>query len=402
MLSKFLKCEAGAFVVQASILAVPLLMTVGIAVDVARMYSAKTELQNAADAAALDAVRNSVQSKSGLEKRAKQFFLGNSSTAEQMKHLDFKAEMVTPTRVRVKAQGAIPPMFMQLGGYPKLDVAIVSEAEIATGGSGACVTVLSNTPQALLLNSGAAISAPKCEMHVHSQANPAFIHNAAVNLDMAKLCVKGTKYINNGSPLTELEPGCNAAADPYAGAFKEPSLPSGCSSSGVLASGNHVLDPGMHCGTIVHSGSKVTFKPGLHIIKDSMIFDASASIVAKDVTFYFPDTNSEIRANGGLTFTASAPTSGAYKGVLMFEKTSDPGNNAKKRQYVFNGSINEQLEGIVYLPNRDVTYNSTTKVSASKINMVVNTMIVNSANWQFESYDGSGPSNGTSGPRLVN
>ena len=45
---------------------------------------------------------------------------------------------------------------------------------------------------------------------------------------------------------------------------------------------------------------------------------------------------------------------------------------------------------MIYLPNRDVTYNSTTNVSGSKISMVVNTMIVNSANWTYEGFGSSG------------
>ncbi len=50
----------------------------------------------------------------------------------------------------------------------------------------------------------------------------------------------------------------------------------------------------------------------------------------------------------------------------MYEKTSDAGNNRYSQQYVFNGSKGETLEGIIHLPNRDVTYNSTTE-QTSKI-----------------------------------
>jgi hypothetical protein len=87
----------------------------------------------------------------------------------------------------------------------------------------------------------------------------------------------------------------------------------------------------------------------------------------------------------------------------MFEKTSDPANNLYSQQYIFNGSLGETLEGIIYLPNRDVTYNSTTN-QVNRISMVVNSMIMNSANWQIEPYTSSGGSSGGagSGVRLVN
>jgi hypothetical protein len=134
-----------------------------------------------------------------------------------------------------------------------------------------------------------------------------------------------------------------------------------------------------------------------------MIINSGSTVVAEGVTFYFPDTDSEIRANGNLSFTASAPTSGTYKGILMFEKTSDTANNARKQQYIFNGSNGETLKGVIHLPNRDVTYNSTTN-QTNLITLVVNTMIMNSSNWKIEPYTGAAGGSGSeiTSVRLVN
>ncbi|HHZ09867.1 MAG TPA: hypothetical protein GX405_13920 [Rhizobiales bacterium] len=115
-----------------------------------------------------------------------------------------------------------------------------------------------------------------------------------------------------------------------------------------------------------------------------MNINSGSTVIAEGVTFYFPDRDSKIQANGALTMKATAPTSGTYKGILMFEKWSDAASNPWTSQYVFNGSNSEYLEGVIYLPYRDVTYNSTTNVTGSKISMVVNTLIVNSANWKYE------------------
>jgi len=113
------------------------------------------------------------------------------------------------------------------------------------------------------------------------------------------------------------------------------------------------------------------------------------------VTVYYPDVTSEIRANGALKLTASAPISGAYAGVLMFEKTSDAANNANKQPYIFNGSLCEELTGILHLPNRDVTYNSTTNQS-NQVSLVVNSIIINSADWKLSPYDGRSAASGSS------
>jgi hypothetical protein len=255
-----------------------------------------------------------------------------------------------------------------------------------TQASGPCITVLADVGQALLLNSGARITAPDCEIHVHSTKNPTFIMNAGVDLDIDKLCVKGTQYIQNGGKVSRLETGCAVQDDPYAGKLKEPDVPVGCQTSGARDGSSHTLNPGAHCWVNFNGNPKIVFKPGLHIIRGSMMINSGSTVVAEGVTFYFPDTDSRIPANGALNMTASAPVSGPHEGVLMFEKTSDPANNAQKRQYVFNGSNTEQLQGLIYLPNRDVTYNSTTNISGSALAMVVNTLIVNSANWNFSGF----------------
>lgn len=260
--------------------------------------------------------------------------------------------------------------------------------------AGPCITVLADQGQALLLNSGARMKAPDCEIHVHSTRDPAFIMNAGVDLDVARLCVKGNRYIRNGGTLSHLETNCAVAPDAHAGTIPEPSVPSTCQTSGARDGSAHTLHPGAHCGVNFNGSPTITFQPGLHIIRGPMVINSGSTVIAKGVTFYFPDTGSHIQANGNLSMTATAPTSGPYEGVLMFEKTSDPANNSQKRQYVFNGSNGEQLEGLIHLPNRDVTYNSTTNISGQKLSMVVNTLIVNSANWAFAGYDSGETTNG--------
>jgi Flp pilus assembly protein TadG len=401
-ISDFISDKTGGFAVYAAVLALPLLLTVGFGVDMGRKVNAASELQNAADAASLAIVKKTTLTNAELAEAAADIFYANSEIGRSLKNISISTKRLSAARVSVTVTGDLPTTFMQVGGYPKMGITVQSESEM--GGSSAaspCITVLANTSQALLLNSGANLNAPKCELHVDSTSNPAFIHNAGVKLDLAKLCVKGKQYINNGKTIPSLETGCKAKPDPYVAKFKEPVVSASCETSGWPSGSSFTLNPGVHCATGFHSGAKITFKPGLHIIKGRMIIDAGGTVIANGVTFYFPDTDSEIRANGALTFTATAPASGLYKGVLMFEKTSDSLNNANKRQYIFNGSLGETLEGIIYLPNRDVTYNSTTNVSDSKINMVVNTMIVNSAKWKFSGYESpSGVGAGTS-VRLV-
>ncbi|MFH1796632.1 MAG: pilus assembly protein TadG-related protein [Pseudomonadota bacterium] len=385
-LRRLLTDTKGSLAPYLGIALLPLMVAATIAIEYSEGQRVKSRLQNALDGAVLTGA-------SGEEKVAEATNYFNASFPEFVDKSDGPlaqfalGEGVLDATARWKSgTGLGAALFGNM-----LSVSVRSQARFADEKPGGpCITVLANTWQALLVNSGANIQAPGCEIHVHSTYDPAFIMNAGSTLNLAKLCVKGTKYIKNGGTISKLETGCAVAADPYFNKIPEPAVSPTCTTSGAKDGTSHTLNPGVHCWVNFNGSPTVTFKPGLHIIKGSMNINSGSTVIADGVTFYFPDTDSKIQANGSLKMSATAPTTGTYSGVLMFEKTSSATNNANKRQYVFNGSTGEYLEGLVYLPNRDVTYNSTTNVKASKLTMIVNTMILNSANWTFEGAGGGG------------
>ncbi|GEO83249.1 hypothetical protein GCM10007920_01400 [Ciceribacter naphthalenivorans] len=351
--------------------------------DVARAFAEKERLQGLIDAAVLAAA--------GTTDKNARFAIASAMLSKASDEpLDIEDVLLAENAdgsLTGTYSGSIKTNFLQLAGLPSFDLK-VSATALASEESAAstdCIYVLASQGQDVLINSGANIYSKTCRVNVHSKASPAFIMNSGAKIDTAKFCVKGTNYIKNGGTLSNLEVGCTPAADPYAGTLPEPMVSSSCTTSGTMDGQRITLKPGVHCATTFNGSPTITFQPGLHIIKGRMIINSGATVNAQGVSFYFPDVNSEIRANGELTFTATAPTTGTYKGLLMFEKTSDASNNANKQQYIFNGSKGEILEGIIYLPNRNVTYNSTTN-QVNRITLVVNQMIMNSSNWLLEPY----------------
>lgn len=392
-----LRDKQGNFAMSAALVTVALVLGIGMSIDYRRAVSQREHLQQALDAGLLAAMNTSTTS----EQRAviSNIVLANMAGGSLIApDFDFDANLnVTKNAdgsVTATLSDIVDTSFMRITGRQSVAIGVKSTA-IATGSTsgGPCIWSLGNSGQDVLINSGASVQSSQCRIDVASTANPAFIMNSGSTIKFTKFCVKGQNYIKNGGTLANLETGCAAQADPYAGKLPEPSLPSSCTTSGYPNGTTFSIPPGMHCDVGFNGSSTITFQPGLHIIKGRMIINSGATVIADGATFYFPDTNSEIRANGALTFTGKTPTSGTYKGILMFEKTSDAANNANKTQYIFNGSNGETLEGIIYLPNRNVTYNSTTNVTA-KISMVVNQIIFNSANWKLEPYDGGGSTAG--------
>jgi Flp pilus assembly protein TadG len=405
LLEKLRQCwldRSGNFGIISAALAPILLVSAGGALDVASAYNTRVDMQGQLDAAMLAAAQKSGTTAQEIEARN---FLGLDANEDKINEtVGFRLTANADGSLTGDYERQVDNKFLRIIGLSNftLDVSTTVAASPATAGGNGCIYALGNRSQAVLINSGANVKSEKCEVHVHSTSNPAFIMNAGATIDTAKFCVKGTDFIRNGGTLTNLKAPCAAEADPFAGKLPEPPVPSTCTTSGTRDGQNITLQPGKHCGTTFNGSPTITFMPGLHIISGRMIINSGATVRAEGVTFYFPDVNSEIRANGGLTFTATAPTSGTYKDILMFEKTSDANNNRNTQQYIFNGSRGEILKGIIHLPNRDVTYNSTTN-QTNNITLVVNTIIMNSANWKIEPYSGAGPAatSGLSNPRIL-
>lgn len=395
--------HGGNFGAITAVLLPVLLVASGGAVDLSSAYYSRADMQVRLDAAVLAAASEATSSK--RYDVAARFMVPFATTAGENGQKPLTVVTNGDGSVSGTYRGSVPNSFLSLLGIQKFDV--VAQATAMKAGkvenvTNPCIRVLGNVSQAVLINSGAGVKSQECGVDVHSAAAPAFIMNSGASVDTAKFCVKGTNHIRNGGTLTNLELGCLVKPDPYAGKLPKPFVPEKCDTSGVQSGTTLMLKPGVHCDVIFNGSPKVTFKPGLHIIKGRMILNYGAIVDAQSVTFFFPDVDSEIRANGGLSFNASAPLSGVYAGLLMFEATGNPSNDASKRQYVFNGSLGETLSGIIYLPNRDVTYNSSTN-QTSRISLVVNTMIMNSSNWRIEPYTSSLPfaSSGNS-VRLLN
>lgn len=383
--------RGGNFAMATAIMLPVLVVAAGGAVDASSAYLERTHIQGQLDAAILAAAGEPDSSKRYA--RAASFL----PPVEDVPGGTSENPLAVTTNSDGSVSGTythkVPNAFLTVIGINSFEI-VANATAISTGSTSTatapCIYVLGNSSQAVLINSGANVKSKACGVDVHSTASPAFIMNSGATIDTARFCVKGTNYIKNGGTLTNLQVGCSVSPDPYAGVLTEPAVPSKCDASGAQSGSTFTLNPGVYCDVTFNGSPTITFKPGLHIIKGRMIINSGAKVDAQGVTFFFPDVNSEIRANGGLTFNASAPTSGAYAGLLMFEATSSASNNSNKQQYIFNGSQGETLSGIIYLPNRDVTYNSTTN-QTSKISMVVNTMIMNSSNWSVEPYTGTSP-----------
>ncbi|OYW82223.1 MAG: hypothetical protein B7Z26_03755, partial [Asticcacaulis sp. 32-58-5] len=138
------------------------------------------------------------------------------------------------------------------------------------------------------------------------------------------------------------------------------------------------LTPGTYCGWVnFNSGTNVNLAPGLYVIKNGGWNVNGGTWTGNDVTFYFADT-SKIQFNSGMNTTLSAPTSSTYKGILFFEAP-----NLSKSQFIFNNANGNNMDGLIWLPSREMTFNAKSLLQSDSMTMVVNRLILNNTGWNL-------------------
>src|SRR4029079_12403955 len=89
---------------------------------------------------------------------------------------------------------------------------------------------------------------------------------------------------------------------------------------------------------------------GVYVVQGALKVNANAVVAGSGVTIFMAGSNSYIM-NGNATVTLSAPTSGAYSGVLFYGDRT-----GTAAQSTFNGTATSLLTGAIYFPRQQVNY----------------------------------------------
>lgn len=383
--SKFLKSAEGAIAPYFAIAILPILIVSGFAVDYHRANNFKEQLQIALDSAVLAAAR---KGEDGYEAEAQKYFaLNTQSFGKKQSDATFTLQQTDDGVIyRGEASLDVPRTVSALSGEANLSVAADSEAmAIYEASAQPCIYVLDRYANyALRVNSGADIEAPDCEVHVRSEANWAANFNAGINLNFKRICIRGENTLDNFGKLENVELKCDAADDPYVGKLTAPNTTS-CDFSNLNFNGGDItLTPGTYCGwTNFNSGTNVAFEPGVYVLRNGGWNVNGGHWEGEGVTFFFKDT-SKIQFNSAISASLRAPTSGPFAKFLFAET-----EGLNKSDFILNDSKDFDVEGIMYLPSRNVTYNSGSTMYSRKLTMVVNTMTLNHTRWNLVGADGA-------------
>ncbi len=334
-----------------------------LAVDLARAYAFRQQLQIAADAAVLaaainlpdlDAARNAAKTYAAknsdglpLSLMDSDIEFGQWSPATQK----IVKDELPPRAVRItlrlaKDRGnAVSTIFAAVFGHETMDVA----ASASAGKRGAtCVMALDMTAaSALSITGTSSLDAPDCAVQVNSRASNALSIVGKGSLTASSICVAGGASIT-GSAYVSPEPTtyCPQQVDPLA-ALEPPDFGACDHTNMSLKKATTTLNPGVYCGGLdIGTKSEITLQPGIYVIKDGAFsIKSDGAVSGQDVMIYLTGPGAVLDFKAKSEVSLTAPSVGAYAGILIFQDRNFSGTHSWKSK------VPHQLHGTIYLPS---------------------------------------------------
>lgn len=335
-------------------LSLPLIMgSAGLAVETGYWYYRSLNLQSASDAAAYAAALEKLGGSDSTKMKAAAV---DVATGNQFEAATGTISVYSPPStgpnagkkgVEVILNQTLPRFFSQVFDETPLVISRRSVAVYAVD-SNACMLALDPTASRTVLMSGSAsVNLTGCSAMANSTATDAIRTQGSATMTVDCLISAGGVDLTSGSVTTRCaKPVTNAAPayDPFAD-LVAPSTSGSCNPTN-----GGTLQPGVYCSGLTLNGT-VKLKPGVYVISGGDFrINSNANISGSDVTIYLAG-NARVTMNGTATVQLSAPTTGAYSGVLFFGDRASAGGTNK-----FNGTANSLLTGALYFAKQKVEY----------------------------------------------
>lgn len=366
---RFLAEREAAAAAMSALLLPTLIGFTGLAVDVGSWYAEKARLQTVADAAALGGaweLRRSGSTGTEIENAAMDIAARNGFTPSSEDILT-----VTPDRGQGSVEAVVrrqAPLFFS-GLFLAEAPTIAVRAVAIVNPPPACLLALEPSAEAMTLSGNGSVTAEGCAIHLNSTAPSALSASGNGTVSAAAICVGGGYRGRAGAYAPEPLTGCPPRADPFAN-LPVPASPS-CSQKSKQISGKKTvrLEPCVYDGGISISGQvAVTFAPGVYVLKDGPLHvSGGGSLAGEGVIFVLTGAGADIKMSGDTAVALSAPTAGAHAGILFYQSPAEAGGSGHR----ISGGHNSTYDGVLYLPNSDVTFTGNSAADLASASMIV-------------------------------
>jgi hypothetical protein len=335
------------------------------------LYLKKAALQAAADQAAVSAVNsfNTSSSAYTIEAKAVAASMGfvddQNGVTVTVNYPPKSGSMIGKTAsIEVIISLSQPPMLSRL--FHPSNFAIDGRA-VATFGGPACVLALDPTAKSAISAGGSTIvNMPKCNLISDSNASNALTVSGSASVTINEALAVGGISATSGLVDNANVTGAAPAANPYSLSIPK-TLPAcvasgggACANSGAA---NLTLNPGTYNYKTnplkFNAGQVVTLNPGVYYIDQGALDFEGGTVTGKGVTFVLTSSSgnansiASLTINGNASFNITAPTSGPFSGVVLYD---DPRATAN---LTVNGNSNTYFGGAIDAPSVGIKFAGT-------------------------------------------
>lgn len=345
-----------------------------LAIDVGYLYSVKRKLQTVADAMALACAHQMQRAIPCTYQDG-----ANNSAALDVPALygvawgDVNTSQPAANQVQVAVTQDTPTFFMKIFAINSVRILASARAEMRPN----CVTTLDTAAASSFQTSaGGSLQMPDCGIFVHSNHASAFNAVAGSTVNALSIDIVGNKTATGTVTPTPMV-SVTGIGDPLAAL---PDMtPGACDHVNLTVKSTTTLYPGVYCGGITISLKPViTFSPGIYYLVGGGLNTGPgySSVIGSGVTFFntqslptYPYGPILIGVANGNSYQLSAPTSGAYKGILFYQDRKV----ASGATSVFGGGANQalQMTGTLYFPTTNVTYQNQSITTAGTYTNII-------------------------------
>jgi Flp pilus assembly protein TadG len=289
-------------------------------------------------------------------------------------------------RVAIEADARLPFTGLFLGRATTISV----EATAGLQEDGEyCILALDDSNSLAITNSGNTTVTAACGMHANSAGDPAINGQGSATIVATPVSAVGNvdNRSNNFTAGTVFQPYMVAQRDPFAN-LPVPSINSAPNNGDVRNKQTRNLTPGVYRGMDIQGTANLA--PGTYFIdgrangnnlNKNLGFNVGAQGVVNGtgVTIILTMTNppasgtsnlvAGVNINGGATLNLTAPTGSTdpYKGVLIYQdRRASPLGEVVQ----LNGNSSSKLQGAIYIPQNQITFNGTTGMNVNCLQLV--------------------------------
>jgi hypothetical protein len=210
--------------------------------------------------------------------------------------------------------------FSFLSGFRSGSAAAQAIAGITTDPANDCMYAL-GTSGTVYSQNGSVTVTTNCGIYVNSDLNK----TGSGTITAASVQYYGAlSQSGSGTIVTSPVHVNKLVADPFAGLTK-PTFTNHCDHTNFSVNSDGTLNPGVYCnGLGVTASPKLTFNPGIYIINGgSLSIGGSGIMTGNNVMFFITGqygmTPGPVNVSGSATLNFTAPSTGTYRGLLIFQ-----------------------------------------------------------------------------------